>query len=72
MNRVATEYAEGRAPSYGRIIGLSQRLDRSVRQKMAVSDVVKKQNDALKEIQKVGAPQKRATFQQSALSVVNG
>lgn len=63
MNRVATEYAEGRAPSYGRIIGLSQRLDRSVRQKMAVSDVVKQQNDALKEIQKVGAPTKRATFQ---------
>ena len=27
INRVATEYADGRAPSYGRILGLSQRLD---------------------------------------------
>lgn len=49
---LAMNEGHGMEPSYGRIMGLAQRLDKSVRQKMRVSDVVKQQEDAMKELQK--------------------
>ena len=36
--KVATDFANGYAPSYGRILGLSGRLDKSVRARMSLGD----------------------------------
>ena len=49
---VATEYAEGTEPSYGRIIGLSQRIDRTIKSKMRQSDIRQAHEKALKDLMK--------------------
>ncbi len=40
-HEAAVHYSEGREPTYGRIMGLSQRLDRAVKNKMKLGDAEK-------------------------------
>jgi hypothetical protein len=69
--KVATDYGDGNAPSYVRIMGLSQRLDRKVKQKMRFTDTMKAQDDALNKITKQAEEDnRRSRFQASALSMV--
>lgn len=46
----ATNFGNGHAPSYGRIIGLSRRLDKDVGHKMRYVDSFKDHQDAIKEL----------------------
>lgn len=46
----ATKYGNGVPPSYGRIIGLSRRLDQGVSQKLKHNDAFKDHQDAIKEL----------------------
>lgn len=46
----ATNYGNGHPPSYGRIIGLSRRLDQGVANRMKFDDSMKDHHDAIKEL----------------------
>ena len=46
----ATNFGNGHPPSYGRIIGLSRRLDQGVFNKMKTEDALKDHHDAIKEL----------------------
>lgn len=46
----ATKYGNGHPPSYGRIIGLSRRLDQGVSHKLKCDDALKDHQDAIKEL----------------------
>lgn len=46
----ATQFGNGHVPSYGRIIGLSRRLDQGVFSKMKTEDALKEHHDAIKEL----------------------
>ncbi len=65
----ATNYAQGVPPSYGRIIGLSRRLDKGVSDKMRVDDSQKDFQDAVKEM--VNNEKQMSRFQTNALNVIN-
>lgn len=63
----ATKYANGIPPSYGRIIGLSRRLDKGVCDKLKLDDAQKDFQDSLKDL----VNQEKHKFQQSALNMIN-
>ena len=66
---VATKYGNGIPPSYGRIIGLSKRLDKGVSDRMKFDDSQKDFQDAVKEI--VNSERQMSRFQANALNVIN-
>jgi len=80
---VATKYASGVPPSYGRIIGLSRRLDKGVSDRMKLDDAQKDHQEAIKELVNHEksmngfgktapiSPRQMSQFQSNALNMIN-
>ena len=71
-SKLPMNFTESNPPSYGQIMGLSQRLDKSIRSRMRLQDNFATQKATMKLVNEAAIEKsRRAKFQQTALHMVN-